>query len=167
LSDFGDESHQFARLFTEPAPVHERAPLDSTGGIIAVRLRKSNRFGFNSGCSVTEGRGDRLHQTLSLKRIHAGEEGEIVEVFHSAVEETERRQRFQLLGNDRLFRIGAEHRRREIQQAWLFYVRGFRSNDIAEADIELHRNSRSRERCVELDSDTLVIRVFFDPADLD
>ena len=33
LSDFGDESRQFARLFAEPAPTNERAPLDSTGGI--------------------------------------------------------------------------------------------------------------------------------------
>ncbi len=33
LSDFGDESRQFARLFAEPAPTTERAPLDSTGGI--------------------------------------------------------------------------------------------------------------------------------------
>jgi len=33
---------------------------------------------------------------------------EIVEVFHSAVEETERRQRFQFLCNDGLFGIGAE-----------------------------------------------------------
>ena len=60
----------------------------------------------------------------SLKRIHAGEKGEIVEVFHSAVEETERRQRFQFLSDDRLFGIGAEHGRREIQQAWVLNVRG-------------------------------------------
>ena len=71
----------------------------STRGIIAVRLSKSNRFGFNSGSSVTEGRGDRLHPAFSPKRIHAGQEREIVEVFQSAVEETECRHRFQLLGN--------------------------------------------------------------------
>jgi hypothetical protein len=106
-------------------------------------------------------------QALSLKRIHSGKKGEIVEVFHSAVEETERRQRFQFLSDDRLFGIGAEHGRREIQQAWVLNVRGSGSNDIAESDIELHRNSRSRERCVEQDSDTLVIRVLFDSADLD
>ena len=33
LSDFGDESRQFAGLFAEPAPTNKRAPLDSTGGI--------------------------------------------------------------------------------------------------------------------------------------
>ena len=108
MSDFGDESRQFARLFAEPAPTNERAPLDSAGGIIAVRLRQSNWFGFDGGSSVAEGRRDCLHQALSLKRIHSGKKGEIVEVFHSAVEETERRQRFQFLCNDGLFGIAAE-----------------------------------------------------------
>jgi hypothetical protein len=35
-------------------------------------------------------------------------------------------------------------------------------NDIAEGDIELHRNSGFLEQSGELDSDTFVIRIFFD-----
>jgi hypothetical protein len=66
---------------------------------------QSNWIGFDGGSSIAEGRSDRLHQTLSLKRIHSGKKGEIVEVFRSAVEDTERRQRFQFLGNDRLLWI--------------------------------------------------------------
>jgi hypothetical protein len=74
---------------------------------------------------------------------------------------------FQLLGNDRLFGIGAEHRRRKSGKLGYSMTVGPGVNDIAEPDIELHWNSRSCERCVELDSDTLVIRVLLDSADLD
>ena len=166
-SDLANKPRQVADLFGESTSTHECSPLDRTGGIIAVRSRQANRFGFNNGSSVMEGRDDRFRQKLSLEWIHAGEKGEIVEVFHSAVEDAESREGFQFLGNDGLFGLGAEYRCREIQQAWVLNVRGPGSNDIAESDIDLHWNSRSCERCVELDPDTLVIRVLLDPADLD
>ena len=137
----------------------------------AARLPESfewvppNWFGFDGGSSVAEGRRDRLHQALSLKRILSGKKGEIVEVFHSAVEETERRQRFQFLGDDRLF-----DRRGTVagKSSKLGYSMSVGPGVMTSPNpISSCTNSRSRERCVELDSDTLVIRVLFDSADLD
>jgi hypothetical protein len=49
----------------------------------------------------------------------------------------------------------------------LFNLRWSWNNDVPEADIDLHRNSRFGEHRVKLDSNTLVIRVLLDSANLD
>ena len=66
-----------------------------------------------------------------------GEKCEIAEVFHSAVEETEGGECFQLFGDDGFSWICAEQRRREIQQSGVLNLSRTRSTHVAEAGVEL------------------------------
>jgi hypothetical protein len=68
-SDFLYEARQVTGLFAEPAPMSECTPLQSTCGVIAVRLRKADGFGFNCRSSVPKRRDDRINQTLAVKRV--------------------------------------------------------------------------------------------------
>ena len=108
-----------------------------------------------------------LRDALPLKRIRAGEKREIVEILHTAIEKAEDGERFQFFRNHSLSRIGAEHRRREIEQRRVLNLRRPRSNNISESNVELHGNARSRQSGVELDSHAFVVGVLLDSADLD
>jgi hypothetical protein len=108
-SDFVDELRQVASFFTEPAPAGESSPLHSSCRIIPIGIRKPNRLGFDCCSPVAERGADPPAPDALRAGVYAGEEGEIVEIFHSAVEEAKNGKRLQLLGNDGFLWICAEH----------------------------------------------------------
>ena len=109
LAHLDHELFQIVRLFGEPAPANECAPLDRPRWVFIEGVGEPNGFGLDARSPMPEGRDDGLDQMLAVKRVHPGQEGEVVVIFHAAVEQAEFGERFELLGDDGLPGIGVEH----------------------------------------------------------
>jgi hypothetical protein len=107
-----------------------------------------------------------LEQYRSIKNIEARERPQIEVVLHSAIQHPKRCQRFQLLGDNCLFRIGPQDRSREFQKRGIFDFNDAWGNHIAEADVDLHRDPSTSKSCPEANTHALIVRVLFDPSDL-
>ena len=65
-------------------------------------------------------------------------------MFHPAIEKAEFGEGFELLGDDGFPRIRVEYGCRQIEQRRILKLNRRRHNNVPEADVDLHRNTRAR-----------------------
>ena len=70
----------------------------------------------------------------------------------------------ELLGDDRLPRVGAKEWRREAQEGGVLQLDGRWMHGVAEADVDLHADARRRHDCGERHPDALIRLVVADAA---
>jgi hypothetical protein len=87
------------------------------GAIIHERTSQRKRRTSRNGCvAPREGGGNRATEAVARELIGAPQKPDIVKVLHSAVRAAERDHGVELLGDHSLARIGAQTRRRQIEQ---------------------------------------------------
>src|SRR5262245_11061776 len=92
------------------------------------------------------------------------EQPNVEEVFHARVERSELHHRFELFGDDCLAWVHAQVWGREVEECWVVSFLGARADDIAEADVDLYRDTRTFKKGEESESDALVVGILFDSA---
>ena len=70
----------------------------------------------------------------------AGQDPQVIEILHPAVGDAEHDHGLELLGHDRLPRVGLQHGGREIEQHRVGDLDRRRRHHVAEADVDLDRN---------------------------
>src|SRR6185436_262284 len=125
-----------------------------------------NRLPLQCRLAALKRLGDCRRQTGAIKFEMLGQGPDIVEVLHSAVEFPEENHGLVLLGNDGLSRILAQNRRGLLEKGRVARTRRVGVHHIAEADVDLRRDSRALQASEQGDADSGVLRILLDWASI-
>ncbi len=92
----------------------------------------------------------------------AREGPDVVEVFHSAVEETEFDHGFDFFGDEGFAVVGAEGRGGKVEEAGILYKFRAGGDDVVEADVDLEAEPDGVEAGLEGGADAFVVGILFD-----
>ena len=116
---------------------HKRLPLDFLHSVISERILKDCGFNRDFRLSILECFPDGSGQNLALIIKLFGEQPDVVEVLHPAVQNSELHHGLELFCDGTLHAVAFQLRSRKIKNRRVYNFRGLRYNHIAESGVNL------------------------------